>query len=144
MAASAFYWSERGADIIPAAGSSDTYNTDDPSCTFCGVINRRLPGRFVYEDDDIVVFRNQLDWVPVMLLVTPRRHMTQLDLWRSGDLLARVGNLAARLGEEHAPGGFRILSNFGYDGLQTQLHAHIHVIGGEFLGLYVRPGEAHP
>jgi diadenosine tetraphosphate (Ap4A) HIT family hydrolase len=35
-----------------------------------------------------------------------------------------------------APNGFRILSNFGPDGLQSQSHAHIHVIGGMPLGEY--------
>ena len=34
------------------------------------------------------------------------------------------------------PNGFRIVSNFGYDGLQTQSHAHIHILGGAFLGHY--------
>jgi diadenosine tetraphosphate (Ap4A) HIT family hydrolase len=37
------------------------------------------------------------------------------------------------------PDGYRLLSNFGNDALQTQEHAHLHVIGGTKLGLYVRP-----
>jgi len=35
-----------------------------------------------------------------------------------------------------APNGFRILSNFGRDGLQSQSHGHLHVIGGTHLGEY--------
>ena len=37
----------------------------------------------------------------------------------------------------YSPNGFRILSNFGYDGLQSQSHGHLHVVGGTFLGHYV-------
>jgi histidine triad (HIT) family protein len=113
----------------------------DESCTFCDVIARRLPGTIRYEDDEIVVFDNHLDWVPVMLLLAPRRHMSQEELWRSGPLMSRIASLAVRMGREHAPNGFRLLSNFGHDALQTQPHGHLHVIGGTYLGLYVRrPG----
>ena len=46
-------------------------------CTFCEIVAGRLPSRRVHEGDEIVVFRNQLDWFPVQLLVVPTRHMTQ-------------------------------------------------------------------
>ena len=108
-------------------------------CVFCDVIGGRLPGDIRYEDDEIVVFDNHLDWVPVMLLLAPRRHMTQTELWGSGDLIARMASLAVRMGREHSPGGFRVLSNFGQDALQTQHHGHLHVLGGAYLGLYLVP-----
>ena len=108
----------------------------DP-CTFCEVIAGRLPGNIRFEDDEIVVFDNHLGWVPVMLLLAPRRHMTQTELWGSGVLIARMASLAVRMGQEHSPGGFRVLSNFGRDALQTQGHGHLHVLGGAYLGLYV-------
>ena len=110
-----------------------------PGCTFCDIVSGRLPSRVRYEDDDIMVFHNQLTWAPVMLLVVPKRHMSQGELWASGELLAAMGELAARLGAESCPDGFRVLSNFGADGLQTQPHGHLHVIGGAPLGLYMRP-----
>ena len=108
-------------------------------CEFCHVIAGRLPSRVRHEDDEIMVFDNRLDWVPVMLLVVPKKHLTQAELWSSGSFLSRMGELAVRLGEKYCPEGFRILSNFGRDALQTQPHGHLHVIGGTRLGLYVRP-----
>ena len=110
-------------------------------CEFCEIISGRLPSRMRYEDDELVVFENRLDWVPLMLLVVPRRHMTQMELWQSGPLLSKIGSLAAGLGQEHAPNGFRVLSNFGPEALQTQPHGHVHVLGGRYLGHYLRrPG----
>ena len=50
--------------------------------------------------------------------------------------MQRLGTVAVDLGAMYSPGGFRILSNFGRDGLQSQSHAHLHVIGGTFLGHY--------
>ena len=107
-------------------------------CTFCAIVARRLPSRNVHEEKGILVFRNQLDWFPTQLLIIPAAHMTQRELWESGDLMGRMGKLAVRLGEELCPDGYRIISNFGQDALQTQFHAHIHLVGGAELGLYVR------
>ena len=102
-------------------------------CVFCEIIAGREPADVLYRDDDIIVFRNVLRWVPVMLLVVPVRHMRQNELWRDA---ARAGAVAVEMGERHCPNGFRLLSNFGFDALQSQEHAHIHVIGGTYLGHY--------
>ena len=50
--------------------------------------------------------------------------------------LERLGNVAVNMGAMYCPNGFRLLSNFGHDGLQSQSHGHLHVIGGTPLGEY--------
>ncbi len=70
-----------------------------------------------------------------MLLAIPKRHMTQGDLWQDS-LLPRMGEVLIDLGSKLAPGGFRLLSNFGPDAMQSQEHGHIHLIGGMHLGPY--------
>ena len=109
--------------------------TDHPNCVFCQIVAGRSPARVRYLDEDIVVIVNKLTWVPVMLLVIPKQHMRQSEMWESG-LMNRLGKVAVDMGWSMAPNGFRILSNFGPDGLQSQSHAHIHVIGGMLLGEY--------
>ena len=109
-------------------------------CTFCEIVAGRLPSRIVHEEADILVFRNQLDWFPVQLLIVPKEHMTQEGLWSSGELLGRIGHLAVKLGSESCDDGYRIVSNFGRHGLQSQQHGHVHVIGGKPLGLYIDRG----
>ena len=106
-------------------------------CTFCEIVAGRLPSRKIHEEPGILVFRNRLDWFPVQLLIVPTEHMTQEELWASGELIGRIGQLAVKLGSERCPDGYRIVSNFGHDGLQTQRHGHVHVVGGRPLGLYV-------
>ncbi len=100
----------------------------------------KLPANVHYQDEDILIFDNQLDWVPVMLLLIPKRHMTQAELWTSGDLFTRMNGLAVELGVRLCQGGFRLLSNFGPDGMQSQPHGHLHLVGGERLGPYVNQG----
>ena len=108
----------------------------DPNCVFCQIIAGKSPARVRYLDNDIIVIVNRLDWVPLMLLVMPKEHLSQIGMWDSG-LLPRLGRLAVDMGAMYAPNGFRILSNFGRDGLQSQSHGHLHVVGGTFLGHYV-------
>lgn len=102
-------------------------------CVFCEIVARREPAEILYESDSVIVIRNRLRWVPVMLLSMPKQHLAQAGLWRD---MGEVGEAAVRMGAEHCPRGFRLLSNFGSDAMQSQEHAHVHVIGGVFLGEY--------
>ncbi len=105
-------------------------------CVFCQIAADKSPAKVRYEDDEIIVIDNLLDWAPVMLLVMPKAHMTQGELWSNGSI-ARVGQVAIQMGAQFCPGGYRLLSNLGHDGMQSQEHGHLHVIGGRFLGRYV-------
>ncbi len=102
-------------------------------CTFCRIVAKQEPAEILYEDDDVLVFRNRLRWVPVMLLVVPKTHKSQEELWRN---LGPAAKVAVEMGEQHCPNGFRMLGNVGFDAMQSQPHGHIHVIGGTFLGEY--------
>lgn len=104
-------------------------------CVFCNIIAGVEPGKIVYEDDDVVIIQNILGWVPVMLLAMTKEHTTQSELW--ADHIGRVGKIAAEVGKKLCPGGVRLVSNFGYDAMQSQDHGHVHIIGGQFLGHYV-------
>ena len=99
--------------------------------TFSRIIAGELPAKWVENEppSPVVCFHNRLKWARVMLLVVPREYMTQEELWR-GDVLQDALRLAIRVGEQHCPEGFRIISNFGPGAHQSQLHAHIHIVSG--------------
>ena len=82
-----------------------------------------------------MAFDNILRWVPVMILVVPKKHMSQEEMWRN-DIIGKLGRVAVNLAEELCPYGFRLVSNFGWDASQSQPHAHLHLLGGTELGLY--------
>ncbi|MGE3856004.1 MAG: HIT domain-containing protein [Dehalococcoidia bacterium] len=102
-------------------------------CVFCEIVAGREPADILLETDEVMVFRNRLRWVPTMLLAIPKQHMVQAELWAN---MGPVGEAAVKVAQEHCPGGFRLISNFGYDGMQSQDHAHVHILGGVFLGEY--------
>jgi histidine triad (HIT) family protein len=106
------------------------------ACEFCRIVANEVTSRVAYQDDVVMVIYNRLQWVPVMLLVIPKKHMTQEEMWQSS-IIARLSEVAVKIGIEYCPGGFRILSNFGGEGMQSQPHGHLHVVGGTQLGRYV-------
>ena len=115
-------------------------------CVFCEVIAGRSPRRIRHEDDDLLVIENALRWVPVMLLVLPKAHMSQEEFWQSA-LFAKASSLAVDIAKEDSPNGYRLLSNVGPDGMQSQAHGHLHILGGQDLGLYLWgrwPGSVIP
>ena len=60
-------------------------------------------------------------------------------LHAAGDLAGQgavVDDEDPQAAQEHCPGGYRMISNSGYDGMQSQSHAHVHILGGQFLGEY--------
>ena len=118
-----------------------------PDCVFCNITHYQdRDVKIWYVDNDIMVIKNRLTWVPVMLLVMPKEHLDQSEMWgdsfvanrpdRKNTLMPRLGDIAEELGWAFTPNGFRILSNFGHDGMQSQSHGHLHVVGGVDLGEY--------
>jgi len=102
-------------------------------CVFCNIVAGKEPANVIYEDDDVIVFQNILRWVPIMLLAMTKEHRTQMELWQD---IGKVAKVAAEVGAQYCPRGYRLLSNFGYDAMQSQEHGHVHIIGGVHLGPY--------
>ena len=67
--------------------------TKPANCVFCDIIADRSPTRVRYLDEEIIVIVNKLTWVPLMLLVMPKKHMGQSEMWSSG-LMSRLGSVA--------------------------------------------------
>ena len=116
----------------------------DPNCTFCRIVRGEIPGRKVYEDDDILVFHDINPVAPVHFLMIPKKHVATLYDATLADapVLGRMLAMAGSLAREHGAGdGFRTIINTGRVGRQDVQHVHIHVVGGpEPLGpMILRP-----
>lgn len=98
--------------------------------TIFGKIARgEVPVSFVYEDELCVAFPDLEPQAPVHLLVIPR-HPFEDAHDADAQTLGHVMKIAAKLGAQHCPGGFRLVTNVGNDGGQSVQHLHVHVLGG--------------
>ena len=113
------------------------------NCLFCKIAAKQIPSSIVYEDDDLMAFKDINPAAPVHLLVIPKQHIATLsDCDAShtatlGKMLALVPKLALEFGcnvtwdaDGTAGGGYKTLINSGPDGGQEVYHLHLHVYGG--------------
>ena len=106
------------------------------SCIFCKIANGEIPTDFVYQDEDVAVFRDVDPQAPTHLLVIPKRHIASAanvedtSVWSV--LVGRAVEVARKLGLEKD--GYRMVINTGAQGGQTVPHLHLHLLSGRNLG----------
>jgi histidine triad (HIT) family protein len=112
------------------------------NCLFCKIAAKQIPSTMVYEDDELLAFKDINPAAPVHLLVIPKIHVATLSdcTPEHTAMLGRMLALAPRLAEEQGCGvvhgadgperGYKTLINSGPDGGQEVYHLHLHVIGG--------------
>ncbi len=105
----------------------------DPDCIFCRIVRGEIPGRKVYEDDDVLAFHDIRPLAPVHFMLIPKKHVATMydltpdDVPTMGRIMMLAGRLARELG---ATDGFRTIVNTGRVGHQEVQHVHVHVVGG--------------
>ena len=109
----------------------------DPSCLFCKLVRREIPATLLYEDAEMIAFRDIAPQAPTHILVIPTQHYPSLneasaDPALLGKLLALVQRIAVQQGLDRP--GYRVAINTGTDGGQSVAHLHLHLLGGRPLG----------
>ena len=113
------------------------------NCLFCKIAAKQIPATIVYEDEELLAFKDINPAAPVHLLVIPKTHVATLAECGASHaaLLGKMLVLAPKLAKEHgcsvtydangtASGGFKTLINSGPDGGQEVYHLHLHMYGG--------------
>jgi histidine triad (HIT) family protein len=103
-------------------------------CIFCRIVERRIPARIVFEDDEVLAFEDTNPQAPVHTLIVPRKHLTSLKDATPDDapLLGKLFTVAVQLARERnlEPKGYRIVVNTGSGAGQSVFHLHLHLLGG--------------
>ncbi len=104
------------------------------NCIFCKIIAGKIPAAKVYEDDEIVIFKDIEPKAKIHLLCVPKEHFAYLSESNEaramllGRTLTKIGRLKDTLGLSE---GYRLVVNQGENAGQTVRHLHIHILGGE-------------
>ena len=109
-------------------------------CIFCKIIKGEVPSQKVYEDDEILAFKDINPLAPVHILVIPKKHIeTTNDLEETDEaMIGRIFTIIKKLAKEnHLENGYRVVNNCGEDGEQEVKHLHFHLLGGRKLGMKV-------
>ena len=104
-------------------------------CIFCKIAAKEIPSSLVYEDEQVVAFKDLEPQAPVHVLVIPKKHVESVLALQEEDkalaahiLVDVIPKLAKELGV--AEKGFRVVANTGDEGGQSVKHLHFHLLGG--------------
>lgn len=105
---------------------------------FGKIIRREIQADIVYEDDDVIAFRDIAPQAPIHVLFVPKRDVvaTLNDLTpQNAGMVAKLFLAAAAWARQQgfADDGYRCVINCNADGGQTVFHLHLHLLAGKAL-----------
>lgn len=106
-------------------------------CVFCKIAIGEIPSEKVYEDDQVLAFKDLSPQAPVHILIIPKEHIVSAaDISEANSaIVAHIFEVAAKLSRElELNNGFRIVTNCGTEGGQSVSHLHFHLLGGRAMG----------
>ncbi len=104
---------------------------------FDKILSKQIPANIVYEDDDILAFKDIHPQAKIHVLVIPKRKaksLNELSAWDPKDVgifFQKIAVVARHIGI--GPKGYRMVMNTGVDGGQTVDYIHAHILAGESL-----------
>jgi len=106
-------------------------------CIFCKIIAGEIPTDIVYQDEEVIAFRDINPLAPTHLLIIPKRHIPSLASISEAEspLIGHMVNIANQLANKEgiAEKGYRLAINCGEQGGQLVPHLHMHLLGGRKL-----------
>ncbi len=107
-------------------------NIMSDNCLFCKIARGDIPADILYEDDDILAFRDIAPQAPIHFLVIPKKHISgpssvaPEDEQLMGKIMRKGSEIAQQEGIDH----YRVVFNNGEQAGQTVFHIHMHILGG--------------
>lgn len=102
-------------------------------CIFCKIAKGEIPSNKVYEDDDVLCFKDLDPQAPVHVLLIPKKHLDSLSAASGREdarLLAHMMMCIKDIAKDlELDNGYRVVINTGEDGGQSVKHLHMHLLG---------------
>ena len=106
-------------------------------CLFCKMVSGVIAPDTVFEDDQVLAFRDLNPQAPLHVLVIPKQHISTLNDLNDihEQLVCRLLTAAAKIAmqEGYADSGYRTIVNCNADGGQTVFHIHLHLLAGRIM-----------
>ena len=104
-------------------------------CIFCQIVDGKIPSEILYQDGEVVAFRDINPLAPVHLLIIPKSHIPSLAHINESTNIAHMVDVANKLAKEQdiLEAGYRLVINCGRDAGQVVPHLHMHLLGGRRL-----------
>lgn len=105
-------------------------------CLFCKIVAGDIPCTKVYEDEQVLAFRDINPQAPTHILVIPKTHIDGMDCItpENSRVVGHIAEVIAEIArQEGLENGFRVVTNVGEVGRQSVRHLHFHILSGRLL-----------
>jgi histidine triad (HIT) family protein len=103
-------------------------------CLFCKFVSGEITPNIVYQDDEVLAFRDINPQAPTHILIIPKRHIPTLNDLTPDDaeLVGKLYLTAKKLAEDEGidEPGYRTVMNCNEEAGQSVFHIHLHLLGG--------------
>jgi len=103
-------------------------------CIFCKIANKEEKADIVYEDSDVLAFKDISPMSSVHLLIIPKKHIVSIDHIEDQDqeLIGKMFLVAKKIAKEKGLAqNYKLIINVGKGGGQVVDHLHLHLISKE-------------
>lgn len=102
------------------------------NCIFCQIVKGKAAADFVYQDDDLVAFRDINPIAPVHVLIVSRKHIKGIQFAEEKDrvILGKMLLVGRKIADQKKLKGYKLFFNCGKLGGQDVFHLHLHLVGG--------------
>ena len=104
---------------------------------FDKIISGKIQSDIVYEDSEVLAFRDISPQAPTHILIIPRNNIPTInDLeQKDSELIGKLVLTAKKIAEQEkiSKSGYRLVFNCNEHAGQTVFHIHLHLIGGRKL-----------
>lgn len=106
-------------------------------CVFCQIVAGEIPSKTLYQDEEVIAFRDINPMAPTHLLIIPKRHIPSLAHLSDAEtpLIGHMTKIANQLAREEGifESGYRLVISCGKEAGQVVPHLHMHLLGGRRL-----------
>lgn len=106
----------------------------EKECIFCDMAKGGTDTEFLYENENLIVFRDINPQAPVHILIVPRKHIRSINDLEPADsgivseLISTARDMAKKEGVSES--GYKLFFNVEKGGGQVIFHLHLHLVGG--------------
>jgi histidine triad (HIT) family protein len=101
-------------------------------CIFCKITKKEIPADIIFENKDLMVFKDIKPSAPIHFLIVPKEHIQSIARLEGNhkEILSELIYTAKEQAEKAGLKGYKLVFNVGKEGGQIIDHLHLHLLGG--------------
>jgi histidine triad (HIT) family protein len=106
-----------------------------PDCLFCKILAKEIPSSIVFEDDEVMAFKDKFPKAPTHILFVPKAHIDSIQTLDKStkDITSMLIWKAKQFAEEKGIRGYKLTFHVGREGGQEIFHLHLHLMSNQIL-----------